>query len=122
MAFWYEKLQCECGQKFVEVSIEAAIYIYGVFFIEGEDDSFVGTTCPACLNTIYLNLDNETFSETCKWIKEKDISGQGRCFNPLGYFSPRLDEDPLEAIKLKYEYNIFAKDTFHIASAEKSNR
>ena len=114
MAFWYEKLQCECGQKFVEVSIEAAIYIYGVFFIEGEDDSFVGTTCPACLNTIYLNLDNETFSEACKWIKEKDISGQGRCFNPLGYFSPRLDEDPLEAIKPKYEYNIFAEDTFHI--------
>jgi len=87
MESWFKNLQCECNQKFTEESLQATIYIYGVFFLEGAKDSFVGTNCPSCLKTICLNVGKTEFEEIISWFQDRDPYIGAHFFEPLGYFT-----------------------------------
>ena len=46
----------ECGQEFNQENIQLAICLYGVFFLAGPDNGFVGFTCPKCFSTNIIKL------------------------------------------------------------------
>ena len=80
---------CEhCGRNLLAAEdLQYAIFLYGIFFLKGENDGFIGTTCPSCVET------------TCRWFEKTDFDRivdvccifnfRGNThFHPLKYFSP----------------------------------
>ncbi len=67
--------------------LKYAIFLYGIFFLQGKDNGFVGTTCPSCLKTAYVHLPKSEFDDVVDLCHSFDFRGNQH-FQPLRYFSP----------------------------------
>ena len=55
------KFNCEhCEQSFNSFQFTLSVFLYGVAFLTGKEFSYVGITCPSCLNTFLLKGDDLT--------------------------------------------------------------
>ena len=77
-----------CGRNLMAGDdFQYASILYGVFFLRGTEDGYVGTTCPSCLNTTYINLPKNSFEEFVQsWI-QADFHGIPVLSN-YSYYSP----------------------------------
>ena len=67
--------------------IHFAALFYGIFFLRGEHDGFIGTTCPACLKTTFINPSKNAFdSFVIFWL---NTYFEGLTFyHNFNYYSP----------------------------------
>lgn len=87
--------QCEhCDQVFNLHSVNIAIFLHGVFFLEGKDHGYIGFNCPKCQNTLLLkgeiNSINQLIPPILKgiYLKFKPTCNQLRYFPSVNY-SPK---------------------------------
>lgn len=59
-----------------------AAFLYGVFFLEGQNDGIIGTTCPSCLKTAAVLVNKSRFEETASIRNSFNFRGQeySSCF------------------------------------------
>ena len=51
-----------CGRNLMAGDdLQYAIYLYGIFFLQGKSDGFIGTTCPSCVKTTCGRFDKNGF-------------------------------------------------------------
>ena len=51
-----------CGRNLMAGDdLQYAIYLYGIFFLQGKSDGFIGTTCPSCVKTTCSRFDKNGF-------------------------------------------------------------
>ena len=67
----FKNFNCKfCGHEYSSETFNAAIKLYGVFFLVGENFNYIGTTCIDCKKTIYLTGEGELIG-----LIKKTISG-----------------------------------------------
>ncbi len=89
-----------CGRNLVGEDLQLTVFLHGIFFLEGKNDGFFGTTCPICLKTTYVHANKNDFEEIKQTFSELvDFWGQ-QIYKPLGYFSPYISS-PLNNPLLK---------------------
>jgi hypothetical protein len=50
-----ERISCDhCGQAYSKEQLDLAVFLYGIFFLVGKDEGYVGCTCPSCIKTILM--------------------------------------------------------------------
>lgn len=110
MDFWYNKIKCDhCGQVFSSEGIQITIFLYGIFFLIGKDDGYIGTTCPTCLQTISSKLDTQYLDQAVEEFSSIVFIGNSQILEPLRYFSPPTTEPHFNTL-LK-EYNIITRQS-----------
>lgn len=87
--------QCEhCDQVFNNHSVNIAIFLHGMFFLEGKDHGYIGFNCPKCLNTLLLKGEIDLFNQLAPpilkgiYLKLKPTYNQLRYFTSVNY-SPK---------------------------------
>ena len=77
-----------CGRNLMAGDdFQYASILYGVFFLRGTADGYVGTTCPSCLNTTYINLPKNSFEKFVQSWSQTDFHGIPVLSN-YSYYSP----------------------------------
>jgi len=91
-----------CGRNLLVCDdLEFAIYLYGIFFLEGNDDGFIGTTCPSCVKTTYCRFGKMEFDrivERCGTL----VFQANPHPDSLRYFSPYASSP--ESIPDRYKF------------------
>jgi len=83
------KFDCECGQEYSAESFNAAIKLYGVFFLVGEKYNFVGTTCLNCKKTIYMKEEGDLLGKNKERLSDFLYLPNEHGFDPdFRYLSP----------------------------------
>ena len=77
-----------CGRNLMAGDdLQYAIYLYGIFFLQGKSDGFIGTTCPSCVKTTCGRFDKNAFDYIVSACQAFVFQGNPHP-NSLRYFSP----------------------------------
>ncbi len=104
MDFWYNKIKCDhCGQTFSSDGIQITILLYGIFFLVGKEDDYIGTTCPSCLQTIYNKVDRQYLAQAVEEFSSIVSIGDSHITEPLRYFSPFTTKPAFNTLLKEYD-------------------
>lgn len=133
-----DTFQCEaplCDQEFTLETIEIAAFLYGIFYLLGENKGYVGITCPKCLKTLLMQGDRELFDLTKSRISSSPIiignvqyDIQLRYYSPCNYIPNEnsvfkdYDIHPLFIERIEDEITEFESNLHHFIDEEPINR
>lgn len=82
------KFKCEyCGQEFTQDSFNIAVFLYGIFFLIGNESGYAGITCPRCLKTIAREVEKSQIEFLKKSFSDFVYFGNKQFILDLRYFS-----------------------------------
>lgn len=97
-----------CGRNLTAgEDFQYAVILYGVFFLLGKHDGYIGTTCPSCVKTTYSRFPQDGFDSIVDICLDFDFRGLTHQ-EPLKYFSPYVSSPENTAELCGYFTDIFS--------------
>lgn len=76
---------CKCLLS--ENSLNLAVFLYGFFYLKNSNTSYIGITCPSCINTILIKENNSTSTLFERFASEFGLIDINVTFPKLTYFT-----------------------------------